>query len=265
MATKDLSEEFYLYLSSISPEDSILDNTSSNFENRILPINLNPTSSYEVALTNILFPRHYYSLKEGDKNSSIQFYARIKQSEFSDYEYNFYNFTPQKSIVSNLRNASILPIIGQINTQMLMEVKELIKDSYPTYFPFPEFLKYDSDVERVVIHKLINEDQEQLYSEIFVTFAPQIALVLGFEPNTPYSIFHKSDDETEPPRSVDKIIGPYPPRPSSGNDFLYIFSDLVSPTRFGNQIVNILDAIPLPNDVISKWVNNVQTISKNVH
>lgn len=258
MATKDLSEEFYLYLSSISPEDNILNNTTSNFENRILPINLNPSSSYELALANILFPSYFYALREGDKDSSIWFDARIKQSDFDDYEYNFYNYTPQKSIISNLRSTSILSILSAINIQMLTELKEIVEDSYPNYFPYKELLHYDFELERIVIHKLtVNADLDHLYSEIFMTFTPQIALVLGFEPYTRYSIFHKRDNVTDTPRSLDKIIAPHPVRVDGGNDYLYVYCDIVSPTRFGNQIVNILDAIPLPNDVTSKGVNPV--------
>lgn len=261
MGTTDPSEEVYLYLTSISPQQ-ISTNTTSEFENRILPLNLNPTSSYEVALINILFPKYYYCLRQGDENCSIFFDSHIKQTDLSyddEYKlYNFYNYNPQKSIISNLRHSSILSIISDINSQMLRDLREIVEDSYPNYFPYKELLHYDSELERIVIHKLtVNPDLDHVYSDLFMTFTPQIALVLGFEPFHRYNIFHKRDEITETPRKLDKIIAPYPFRTDAGNDYLYVYSDIVAPTRFGNQIVNILDAIPLPNDESSKGVNPV--------
>ena len=98
-------------------------------------------------------------------------------------------------------------------------------------------------------------------------FSPHMAFVLGFDPAYRYSIFYQKRGEevpVSPPSTPDvliidpvKLIAPQSARPDSGNDYLYVYSDIITPTRFGNQIVNILDAIPLPHETTSKGVNPI--------
>ncbi|MPC33550.1 hypothetical protein E2C01_026905 [Portunus trituberculatus] len=52
-----------------------------------------------------------------------------------------------------------------------------------------------------------------------------------------------------------RLYAQHVPRADAGHDYMYIYSDIISPTRFGSQKVNILDVIPLPGDV-----NNSPTI-----
>lgn len=257
MTTKD-QEEVYLYLSSIGSTDTFPKNNASSFENRILPLNLDPNREYEVGLTNILFPKYYYILKEGDVDCSIGFHSRIQQSMYDDYEYNFYTYSPNRNVISNLRDGSIPSIISTVNEQLWRELKEILKELHSDYFPYKQLLHYDLELGRVIIHKMIVGGQaDRLYTDLSITFNPQIALVLGFEPHTRYSIFHKKEEISESERALEKVTAPYPCRSDGGNDYIYVYSDIITPTRFANQIVNIIDAIPLPNDVSSKGINPI--------
>ena len=268
MSLKD-REDVYLYVSSIADSNTFPENTSSEFENRILPIALEPNREYEVGLSNILFPKFFYCIREDEPDCGIEFHARIKQSHVTDYEYNFYNYLPEKNIISNFKNLNIISIIAAINHQIMKELRGIVKESYLDYFPYSEIIYYDTHLDRAVVNKLIVESEvATLYTDIYINFAPHMALVLGFDPDYRYTIFHKKDEEETPsPPPPDsefpskppphKLIAPKSVRPDSGNDYLYVYSDIISPTRFGNQIVNILDAIPLPHDSTSKGVNPI--------
>ena len=281
MSLKD-KEDVYLYVSSIANHRTFPENTASNFENRILPIILDPNREYEVGLSNILFPKFFYCLRENDPDCGIQFHARIKQSDFDDYEYNFYNYLPERNIVSNFKSAyNIMSIIASVNHQMMKELRRIVDETYLQYFPYSEIIYYDPRLERAVINSLIvGPEEERLYSDIFLQFSPHMALVLGFDSGYRYSVFHqgKGEESSSPPPSTvpldsdaafdpppaRKIIAPHSVRADSGHDYLYVYSDIISPTRFGNQIVNILDAIPLPHDATSKGVNPIMYKPVNV-
>ena len=128
MSLKD-SEETYLYVSSIADSRTFPENTSSNFENRIVPILLEPNRHYEIAMTNILFPRFFYCIREKDPECGIQFHARIRQSEFNNYEYNFYNYLPERNILSNVKDLHIMSIIATINHQLMRELREIVQET----------------------------------------------------------------------------------------------------------------------------------------
>ena len=267
MSVKE-SDNIYLYISSIADSKTFPENTSSNFENRILPLSLELNREYEVGLSNILFPKFFYCIRAGEPECGIGFHAQIKQSHLTDYEYNFYNYLPKKNIVSNFKHLNIISIVATINHQLMKELRGILQQSYLEYFPYSEIIYYDTILEKVVMNTVIVESNEDiLYKDIHIDFASHIALVLGFDPDYRYSVFHKKDDDetsSAPPASNSsskppsrKVIAPHSVRPDSGNDYLYIYSDIVPPTRFGNQIVNILDAIPLPHDSTSKGVNPI--------
>lgn len=266
MALKD-TDNTYLYISSIASGDTFPGNTSSEFENRILPIQLNPNREYEIALSNILFPKYFYSIRTGDKSCGVEFYARVMQSDFEDYEYNLYTYIPERNMISNFNEKNIISLVKGINNQIMRELQVILGDSYKNFFPFSEIIYFDTDLDRVVVNELIiSPNKNLLYTDIIIKFAPHIAFILGFQTDYRYTIFFQTfGDEVSVPSDASndlkieplKLIAPRPSRPDAGNDYLYIYSDVISPTRFGNQIVNILDAIPLPHDVTSKGVNPI--------
>ena len=266
MALKD-TEDTYIYLSSIASGNTFPDNTSSEFENRILPVHLDPNREYEVGLSNILFPKYFYCIRGGDPNCGIDFYGRIKQSDFDDYDYKLYTYLPERNMISNFSEKNIVSIARGINSQMMRELQVILGASYKDFFPYREIIYYDLDLERVVVNESIaSPDDDRVYTDIFITFAPHIAFILGFDPNFRYTVFFQKFGEEVPVtpeagkdlnQEPIKLIAPHVARPDSGNDYLYVYSDVISPTRFGNQIVNILDAIPLPHDVTSKGVNPI--------
>lgn len=77
MSLRD-SEDRYVCLSSLMGERTFPKNSSSDFENRIIPIYLDPKREYEVGLSNILFLRYFYCISQNDPNAMIAFYGRLQ-------------------------------------------------------------------------------------------------------------------------------------------------------------------------------------------
>lgn len=261
MGLKD-REDIYLYVSSIASGDTFPENTSSEFENRILPIDLDPNRQYEIGLSNILFPKFFYCIRQSDVNCSITFGYRIKESDGSTRTLQ-YTYLPERSLISNFNAKNISSITKYINNQLMRELQVFIGDSFNHYFPYSDIIYFDETFERVVVNEhIVFPNKKNLYTDIYVKFAPHIAYILGFEPEFNYTVFFERFGEESPDTPVAhlnqkpiKIIANNVARPDSGNDYLYIYSDLASPSRFGNQIVNILDAIPLTQNSLSKGVN----------
>ena len=88
-------------------------------------------------------------------------------------------------------------------------------------------------------------------------FASGIAEVLGFRTDTQYK-FHRSDISTEGIRNSNIVS------PLKGVDYLYVYSDIVQPTYFGGQLVNILDCFVLES-ATNKGLNNVVYRPLNNH
>lgn len=124
----------------------------------------------------------------------------------------------------------MVTIVRGINKQLMRELREILKDKFIDYFPFPEIIYYDT---------------EAIYSEIMIDFASHMALVLGFDSEYSYKIYyHKRGVQvpiTPPSRSEGKcftpvkVIIPQTARPDSGHDYLYVYSDIITPTRFGKK------------------------------
>ncbi len=141
------SDDIYVYLSSLASGRPFPKNTITEFENRILPSHLDTSRDYEVGLCNILFPNYFYCITEGDPNSSISFYGRVKQSEFDVYEYNMYTYLPERNIISNFTDKNIQAITKTTNGQIVRELQTILNESFKIYFPYSEIIYYDRNLE----------------------------------------------------------------------------------------------------------------------
>ena len=269
MSLKD-SEDIYVYLSSLAGGKTYLNNSTTAFENRISTINLDPNRDYEVGLANILFPKYFYCINEGDARSSVSFHGKIHQSEYDTYEYNLYTYVPERNIVSSFGGNSIARVTRVINDQMVRELEVILNESFHEYFPTSEIIYYDEGLERVVVNNnIVNANSGHLYSDISIKFAPHIARILGFSKQFRYTVYFQNFGEVEDAVfSSPEAIRPPPPKPlklyaqntsraDGGHDYMYVYCDIVSPSRFGPSNVNILDILPLPGDTSSKGSNPI--------
>ena len=71
-----------------------------------------------------------------------------------------------------------------------------------------------------------------------MTLGEGLANVLGFQSNTMYSI-HGDDHE------MVSNISSTPINEKLGGDYMYLYTDIIQPSNFGSQLVNILDCFIL--------------------
>ena len=67
-----------------------------------------------------------------------------------------------------------------------------------------------------------------------------LASLLGYKSDVQYSIYNQ---QQEP----DIHKSSKPPSPRCGVDYIYLYTDIIQPSNFGGQLVNILDCFSLQN------------------
>ena len=75
---------------------------------------------------------------------------------------------------------------------------------------------------------------------VMMTMCEGLANVLGFHSNTMYNI-HGDDHE------MVSNISSTPINEKLGVDYMYLYTDIIQPSNFGSQLVNILDCFTLDN------------------
>lgn len=68
-------EDFIVSLSSLVCGDVHPNNATGSFQNNIIPLNLNPSRNYEVAMHDIFIPRKAYYFHREDKDSVTEVYV----------------------------------------------------------------------------------------------------------------------------------------------------------------------------------------------
>jgi len=237
-----METEAYIYITSLASSDLYPNNTSSAFVNAIKPLHLDPSLEYEIGLANILYPRNIYAITPDDPTSQAVITARVIRSEFNeDYTYDFYRYKPSKKIL----NGDINYVIETINNHIIGDIRTELKDSIRTYFPRERIITWDKTLSRVAL--LYNEGEcppDQLFCRFTIKFGTKLAEILGFLPDTEYILF-SSPQIRQPSTGKSVYLAPYPPKKDSGIDYVIVYCDQVAPTRFGSQMVNVLDAFTL--------------------
>ena len=95
------------------------------------------------------------------------------------------------------------------------------------------------------------------FIDISLKFNPGLASIIGFRSDNLYALYtvhgtggtHKS---------------PIPPSPRCGVDYIYLYTDIIQPSNFGGQLVNILDCFALQNGG-NKGIHNSIYKGLNTH
>ncbi len=112
----------------------------------------------------------------------------------------------------------------------------------------------------VVNNAIVLPNDDHIYNYISIKFTSHIAHILGFNSNFRYTAYFKnpgdaissSNSSEASPSAPIKLFAQYVPRADAETDYMYVYTNIISPRRFGNQLVNILDIIPLPGNSTSK-------------
>jgi len=238
----------YIYITSSASKDVFPQNTSHAFENAISPLMLDPSTDYEVALVNFLYPKNYYSIIANDDDFSIQFLS-VCDNSAHPMLVNLFNYVPKFNMLGHAREAKIM--VDLINEDIARQIRSVLdRDAVNKYIPQGRILIYDREVDRCRIETYVQgvgeENDNRCHPDMGVRFSPRMARILGFSENKIYRFYV--------PRTVpvdykwylyNHSVGVRPPRNDGGVDFVYVYSDIVAPCRFAGQQVNILDAFAL--------------------
>ena len=134
-------ESHHIYVTSTA-DGEIYPNSSTSFTNNIQTLALDKDVEYEIGLLNVLLPRRYYIVKEGEPECSIHLECGRKPTPESD--------TIERRTLSGSINANILcndtgyllVCVNSVITTLLEEM--LVGDTYRLLSYFKEVLTGNS-------------------------------------------------------------------------------------------------------------------------
>lgn len=234
-------EEHYVYLSNLGNKDIYPNNVPSQFENRLNPpLQLDPNKSYEVAMVNCLYPKTFYSIPKNDYSARIEIWANAHADP--DYTYLLYTYLPK----TNIEAGDTRYAIHVINNELVITLRNFMKNFFSRYFKKDEFFQYNKNLRRtdILVHKGSCVSYEH-FCKLSVRFGSRMAQCLGFTYTEKYTIYDGTVPTSDEDISV--IPSPFPPREDGGVDFAMVYSDCVTPTMYGGQMVNLLEALSMEN------------------
>lgn len=272
-------EEVILYLSSLGSKSEYPGNVPGSFQNNIIPLTLTPNREYEAALHGIFIPREVYTLHQDDNEAVLEVYAeRNIDSEVSVSDDSTHPDTttittstvtnslhptpiiiPQKEEVGgamagrqlryslkpprNIASKEIGAIVEELNTYWFAILKAVFGfTNYKTYFHEKRGILSYTKKGYVTYHKrALNGCNGINYCRISLLFKTRLAAILGFIPNQFYDIFVTDESRQY---ALQKVNAHFPPDPHANVDYLHLYCDIIQPTRFAGQTVNILATLP---------------------
>ena len=234
-----MGTEHTLYLSSSGSKNLFPENTCSKFINRLSTlIILDSNTNYEVGLVSDLYPDRYYAIIAGDDTYNIFIYTVQMNNKISKLEV---------KLNKNVMAGNMKKIIKIVNDNLVQYLKSV---GYYDFFSFYFFkddevlIKWNEEEEKseFVFKFGDNEDSgvETDVQEIYVKMNEGLAYILGFRSDTDYTIYSKTDN-------FGNILSSIPPSPKCGLDYICLYTDIIHPTNFGGQLVNILDCFTHDN------------------
>lgn len=223
-----------LYLTSNGSLELFPKNNPCNFTNTISPhLSFDSNQEYEMGLVSILFPKRFFAILKDNTNFSITFFCTVNQTD------HIFKYTPSINILAGDMNR----ILVSLNKDICIKLKTFLD-----YYDFDKIVENEKIFLWDGNNCLINCTRG-IEVMLQIQFSSDIAEVLGFRDDTLYK-FHGEDI------TPGHIYSPLAASPLKGVDHLYIYSDIVQPSYFGGQLVNILDCFVFES-TSNKGLNNV--------
>lgn len=231
-----MNGEHILYLTSNGCLDIYESNTPANFINRLsTPLMLENNVDYEVGLVGILYPDKYYGLLANDDDYKI-----IVSTNYEKTGSSIISVRLQQNILAG----DLHKMVKIVNKNLMNHLKTYYSaDIYKKMFKRPMILKWNEEESRVEIHRALLGTNELFKTDIrsiTITLMPGLARVFGFISERQYTIFSQANG-----LSVHKSS--FLPSPRCDVDYIYLYSDIIQPSHFAGQLVNILDCFTLQN------------------
>ena len=230
-----MSSEHILYLTSTGNLDIFPDNNASNFVNRLsTPIVLDSNTEYEVGLVSILYPDRYYGILAGRESFTITLYTRQENIGITTLKVPYHR---------HILAGDIEKMVKISNTYLTTYLKSYYGDRYKNIFGTKKILEWDGDEKKVQINcssRISPKTNIGDIKDINIQFTNDLANIFGFHGHSNYEIYNRRG-ETQIHKS------PKTPSPRCRVDYIYLYTDIVQPSHFGGQLVNILDCFSLQN------------------
>ena len=228
----DSSDDFYIYLSSESNKNEFKENDSSAFTNIIRPT-IQLQDSYEVGVENIIFSPKVKNIVKNDQRYKIELSFTFSNGEDGHDLVGIFTYVPTKDIISD----NIQDIIAFLNydfKKFLLE-NDVIQETHVPVFAYDYFKRIVrwSPLSWSAKYNLFefNNGTSMIYSGQW-KFSSAMCSVLG--------ILQSEQNTRTPVCDISPIV-------PNVIDYIFLYSDIVRPTNFGGQIVNLIDIVPMKN------------------
>ena len=231
-----MAGDHIIYLTSSGSRNLFPDNNPGNFTNRLpTPIILDNNVEYEVGLVSILYPDQYYAIQAESEKFNIRVYT---------YQKKIGKTLLTVKIHKDILAGNMKKIVKLVNENILEYMKIHFFDIFPHLFEKEDkIFRWNEDERRVeILSKKADSDLNVTddIKSITMQLNPGLADLLGFSTHSHYNIYSQRR-----PKSVTKSS--MPPSPRCGVDYIYLYTDIIQPSNFGGQLVNILDCFSLQN------------------
>ena len=230
-------EDHHIYLCNIGNRDIYPENVPGQFENRLNPpLQLDPSKEYEVAMINCLYPKHYHGITKGDYKSRIELWGTLKTPSGGWEQHHITTYIPTSDMdVNNLHQ-----LLETLNLGMLAKFEKALGARLKHYLSKGlDMFHYDEKLDRVRLTVYAGDCvSDDAFCELTLRLGSKIAEILGMMDSIEHKLF-----QTKMVKHY--TIAPYPPRRDGGVDFALFYTDCVSPTRFGGESVNLLEAMSM--------------------
>ena len=234
----NMEREHTVYLTSAGNLDVFPNNNPCEFVNRLsVPITLDPNYEYEIGLVSILYPNEYYAIVGNQYKNKITFYTKYCEiAKIHTYSY---------IIKNDILSGDIERLLYCINNEIKLRLMVYFDVHYAKVFGRGEIFYWDKYKRRVGVHYTggphsIETRRKGDIEHVTMAMGEGIANVLGFRTNSLYSI--RGDDH-----EMISTISTTPVNEKLGVDYMYLYTDVIQPSNFGSQLVNILDCFTLDN------------------
>ena len=237
-----MASEHTIYVSSSACKNIYINNTATRFTNRLSsPITLNSHIEYEMGLVSILYPSQYYAIANGDEGISIKVFIKLNHGEFKIH-------THEYRCNKNILAGDMKNIIEILNEDLITEARVYFHSHYNEYIKDNTVLYWDKNEKRTALQYVKGTSfKNGEVMKISIKLSHKISKLLGFRSDVQYDIYGEQNNKD--------LIATSIPSPSGGLEYVYVYCDIVHPSPFGGQIVNILDCFTFENGV-TKGIHN---------
>lgn len=225
--------ERLLYVCSDSSLDLFPANTPSAFINKLYdPIILDNKIDYEVALKNIIYPKTHYIPQK-----NLKICIKYEKSTLNKYIH--------KIDMSKIIGGDMTRILEAINEDINENLLIAVKKTTGIIIPKNSIVfTYHPGINRVVINlkKKIILPSNITSGYVGLEFDKEGSDMLGFSGNEILYVFTNKREVIFNETGVKAVN---PPDPESGINYMLIYSDLIDPINFGDQLVSLLGVVDI--------------------